>query len=424
MRVSLDSAAAIADGALTFDTPGAIEGLVVRTGANVAVEAQAFHDPDDEIGNASQDRRYLTVAGGTNTAATLARGRHRGAAALELRGDFFRDREVGGGMPLRTYGTRAGAAFALSDDIGALGGRLAVEPALRLEVLHTDPLADGSAGGMPVELPSRTESFASPRLGVRALASPDLAFKATGGRYSRTPTVLELFGDRGFILGSPDLKSEVGWVGDAGAVWAPARALGPVDRVYLEAAGFWAKPRDPIVFITTGGFVARPVNLPGARLRGVELVASARAARTLTLAANYTLTDTRAESTEPSLDGKRLPGRPLHALYTRADVARRVLGHLAAVFTDASYTSGSYLDDSGVSLVPARWLYGAGAKLELGGGFTLAVEVKNLRDNRIELVPLDPPPRPDLAEVPRAVSDVAGYPLPGRAVYLRLDWSH
>lgn len=424
MHVSLDSAAAIADGAFVLDQPADVEGLVVRTAANLAAEAQAFRDPDDEIGNAAQDRRYLTLAGGANGAAVLARGRHRGAAALEVRGDYFRDREVGGNMALRTYGTRAGAALALSDDIGAWGGRLAIEPSLRGEVLHTDPLADGSAGGTPVELPTRTEMFASPRLGVRALVLADLAIKATGGRYSRVPTALELFGDRGFILGSPDLKSERGWVGDAGVVWAPSRARAHVDRVYVEAAGFWALPRDPIVFVTTGGFVARPVNLPGARLRGVELVASARAARTLTVAANYTLTDTRAESTQPSLDGKRLPGRPLHAGYARVDVARRVLGHLAAVFADASYASGSYLDDANLALVPARWLYGAGAKLELGAGFTLAVEVKNLRDNRIELVPLDPPPRPDLAEVPRAVSDVAGYPLPGRAVYLRLDWSH
>ncbi len=424
MRVSLDSAAAIADGALTFDEPADVEGLVVRTAVNLAAEAQAFRDPDDEVGNAAQDRRYLTLAGGASAAAVLARGRHRGSAALELRGDYFRDREVGPNMPLRTYGTRTGVALAIADDIGALGGRVAIEPSVRVELLRTDPLADGSAGGMPVELPSRTEALASPRLGARVLVLPDLAIKASAGRYGRVPTALELFGDRGFILGSPDLRSERGWVGDAGLVWAPGRARRFVDRVYLEAAGFWARPRDPIVFVTTGGFVARPVNLPGARMRGVELVASARAARTLTLTSNYTLTDTRAESTQPSLDGKRLPGRPLHALYGRADVARRVLGRVAAVFADASFTSGSYLDDAGLALVPARWLYGAGVKLELGAGFTLSIEGKNLRDNRIELVPLDPAPRPDLARIPRAVSDVAGFPLPGRAVYLRLDWSH
>ena len=76
------------------------------------------------------------------------------------------------------------------------------------------------------ELPGRRFGPAS----RTSIASPDLAFRATGGRYSRTPTVLELFGDRGFILGSPDLKSEVGWVGDAGAVYAPSSALGTVSQ--------------------------------------------------------------------------------------------------------------------------------------------------------------------------------------------------
>ncbi len=290
------------------------------------------------------------------------------------------------------------------------------------EVLRTDPLAD-SNNGEPIEWPARTEWLASPRLAARALVGADLALKASGGRYSRVPTALELFGDRGFVLGSPELESEQGWVADGGVVWAPGRGRAHLDRVFVEAAGFWARPRNAIVFISTGGVVARPVNLPGARLRGAELVASARLARTFTAAFNYTLTDTRAESMQPSLDDKRLPGRSLHALYARGDAARRVRGHLVAVFADAGFTSGSFLDENNLAMVPARWLYGAGGKLELGAGFTLSVEVKNLRDNRIELVPLDPPPRPDLARIPRAISDAAGYPLPGRAVYLRLDWS-
>lgn len=423
MQARLDGAAALADGALTLDEPAAVAGLSVRVGAHAAVEAQAFRDPADEIGLAAQDRRYLTAAGGAQAALALARGRHRGAAALEVRGDVFTDREVGAAAAMRSRGARGGLALAVADDVGALGGRLAVEPALRVELLHTDPLADGTGGGAPVELPARTEVLISPRLGTRALVTADLALKLGGGRYSRVPTALELFGDRGFILGSPDLRSERGWVGDAGLVWAPARRFGPVDRGYVEAAGFWARPRDAIVFITTGGFVARPVNLPGARLRGVELVASGRLARALTVAGAYTLADTRAEDPQPSLDGKRLPGRPLHALYGRADLAGRVRDRLAVVFADASFTSGSFLDDANLVEVPARWLVGAGVKLEVVPGLALAVEVKNLRDNRIEHVTLDPAPRPDLARVPRAVADVAGYPLPGRAFYLRLDWS-
>ncbi len=420
-RSRLDSTGAIADGAITLDEPAAIDGLVVRTGAYAAVEAQAWRDPDDEVGLAAQDRRYLTVAGGAQAAATLARGRHRMTGAVEVRADYFRDREVAA-ESLRTRGSRTGLALAIADDLGGWSGRVAIEPALRVEVLRSNPLIDANAGNM-IDPAPRTDVLASPRLSGRALVTSDLALKASGGRYTRVATALELFGDRGFIVGNPGLRNERGWVADAGLVWAPARGRGPIDRVYVEAAGFWAHPKDAIVFVTVSGGVARPTNLGEATQRGTELVVSGRLARALTVTTNYTLLDARQHTPQQSLDGKRLPGRPLHSFYARTDLARVVRGHLAAVFVDASYASGSFLDDANFAEVPARWLYGTGAKLELGAGFTVAVELKNLRDNRIERVALDPPPRPDLTAVPRAVADAAGYPLPGRALYFRLDWS-
>lgn len=71
--------------------------------------------------------------------------------------------------------------------------------------------------------------------------------------------------------------------------------------------------------------------------------------------------------------------------------------------------------------MPARTLVGAGAKLDVTAALALGVEVKNLLDRRVEQVPLDPPPRPDLTSVPRAISDLVGFPLPGRAIYVRAD---
>jgi iron complex outermembrane receptor protein len=422
MHTGLDSRGLIADAAVTLDEPGENRGLVVRTGAYAAVESQAWRDPDDEIGFGAQDRRYLTIAGGGQASVTLARGRHRGAGAVEVRGDRFRDQEEQGDMPLHTHGARVGVAVAVADDIGGWNGRLAVEPAVRFEAMRSDPLVDSNAAGEPIDPDPRTDLFASPRLGARGLVTPDLAVKITGGRYTRVPTALELFGDRGFIAGRPELRSEQGWVGDGGVVWAPGRAHGPVDRLYLEAAGYWSNPHDAIVYVVAGG-VARPINVGETIQRGVELVASGRVGRTATLSANYTLLDARQHAAQPSLEGKRLPGRPFHAFYGRVDVARRLGTRLVAAFADASYTSGTFLDDANFAEVPARWLVGIGTKLELGAGFTLAFEVKNLSDNRVETVPLDPPPRPDLATVPRAVADTSGYPLPGRALYLRLDWS-
>ena len=95
---------------------------------------------------------------------------------------------------------------------------------------------------------------------------------------------------------------------------------------------------------------------------------------------------------------------------------------IAAAWADATLTSGNFLDPGNVESVPARRFVGAGVKLELVPGLLAGIEGKNLTNVRVESIELDPAPRPDLSRVPRAVADFFGYPLPGRAFYLTLDW--
>jgi outer membrane receptor protein involved in Fe transport len=189
----------------------------------------------------------------------------------------------------------------------------------------------------------------------------------------------------------------------------------------VELAGFAARPVDVIALVTTGGLVTRPVNLDGADLRGVELAATARLARTVTISGNYTWLEATQRSTQPSLDGAALPGRPHHAAAVRVDAARRVRGHLLDLYGDVSYSAGAFVDEANLQAVPARTLVGAGAKAEVTCWLALGLEVKNLLDARIEHVDLDPPPRPDLDSAPRALSDLVGFPLPGRSLYVRAD---
>ena len=56
--------------------------------------------------------------------------------------------------------------------------------------------------------------------------------------------------------------------------------------------------------------------------------------------------------------------------------------------------------------------------------FALALSVANITDERIAKLPLDPPPSPALTETPTPLTDVAGFPLPGRSFYLSLDWTY
>jgi len=398
------------------------EELTARTGAFALVELQRYRDPDGEIGLGAQDRRYLTSAVGTRGALDAALGRHLATLGGEAGVDLFSDRDLEEGGT-RTRGRRWLGAASAADAIQLAGERLRVVPAVRLDLMRTEPVGDPSAG-IPEEMSAaaRNDAFVSPRLSLLARLTPEASAKLDGGRYLRAPTALELFGDRGFVVGNPDLQAETGENLDAGLVVAPAAAIGAVDRLYLEAAFFVSRSRDTIALVPTAALVAAAQNLGGAHVLGGELVASLRIARTLTLTGNYTHMKTRQVDTLPAYQGKELPQRPRHQIVGRAELARRLAGHLAALWGDASLTSGNLLDPANLDRVPDRALFAAGLLVELGAGLGVAVEGRNLTDQRIEDIPLDPPPRPDLTSAPAAVADFFGYPLPGRAFYLTLQW--
>jgi iron complex outermembrane receptor protein len=396
--------------------------LTGRVAGFALVELQRYRDRDGEVGLGAQDRRYLTASFGGRGGLDAALGRHLASAGVEAGLDLFTDRDLDEGGS-RTRGRRWLGAVTAADAIQLAGERVRLVPAVRIDLMRTEPVGDPSAG-IPDEMPAaaRNDAFLSPRASLLARLTPDLSAKLDGGRYLRAPTALELFGDRGFVVGNPDLEAETGESADLGLVLAPAAPAGPVDRLYLEAVAFASRSRDTIVLVPTAALVAAAQNLGGARVWGGELVASARAARAVTLTGNYTFMKSRQEDTLPSYEGKELPQRPRHRLYGRLDLAQRIAGRLAALWTDASLVSGNLLDPANLDRVPDRALFGAGLMVELGAGLSAALDGKNLADQRVEDIPLDPPPRPDLTSAPAAVSDFFGYPLPGRAFYLTLQW--
>ena len=401
--------------------------LMGRASAFLDLSWQHYQDLADEIGVGAQDRRYTTVAAGASGRVTADAGPgHVLSAGIEAQLDVFRERDAlaGAGEDRGGHGLRTGLGLTLADE-WALGAeeRVIVRPAVRLDWLRTVPIEDRNTplAGDDALAP-RNDLFLGPRLAARVRLVPGLAAKASAGRYFRAPTAMELFGDRGFVVGNPALRAETGMSADAGLVLAPAHRVGPLDRVHVEAAAFALWPRDTIAFVTTSGLASVARNLGNARIRGVEAGASFRLARSLTVSGNYTFLMTRQDSPILSYDGKPLPNRPRHQVHGRLDAARELGGRLLSLWTDVAVTTGNMLDAAGLSQVPARQLVGAGIKLEVVPGLLVSLKGKNLLDQRVEQIVLDPPPRPDLTRVPRAVADFFGYPLPGRAFYLTAEW--
>ncbi|HEU4732452.1 MAG TPA: TonB-dependent receptor [Kofleriaceae bacterium] len=392
--------------------------------AYVLVEQQHLGDPRGELGLGAAERDFGTLATGASSTWWLALGPHRGVLGGEARAERFRDRDATGDAPA-LVGTRlAGALTAAADLVPGPGARVVITPAARLDVVRTAPTPMTSGPQALVPVPPRRDVIASPRLTARFAATDDVTLKGSAGWYARLPTLTEVFGDRGFLLGSPDLRPERGPSGDLGAVWAPSGSAGDFDRIFAEADVFAHRAHDTIALITSGGFVARAINLGDTQAYGAELVGAARYARMLSVTASYTRLATEQRRGDPSTEGKPVPRQPGHALFGRAELAHRVIDRLAAVWLEAAWQSTSSLDPANLGRVPGRVLLGAGVRAELAAGLAAQLSVANLADTRIAHLPLDPPPSPSLTEAPTALADVAGFPLPGRSFYLSLDWTY
>lgn len=402
--------------------------LVGQGSVFASLEWQHYEDRDGEVRLGVQDSRQYWLSTGARGRVALDIGAsHLVTLGLDSRLELAGHSDALGLEEERTDGRgwRAGGALAVTDEI-TLGGddQFALAPALRLDWLYTVPLGDNNQPVVGEEdLAPRNDLFFSPRISARAQLVPGLMSKGSLGYYMREPTVPELFGGRGVQVGNPELLIESGVSSDLGLVWAPggafATAVGTIDRVFVESALFWRRPRNTIVYrATLGG----SFNQGDTDMRGVEARAQVRLWRTATVSANYTQLHTRQDSTLPSYDGKPLPYAPVHQLYARVDVARTLRGALAVVWADLALSSGNYLDLAGLSQVPARRFLGAGLKLAPTANVLVGIEGKNLLNRQVESIALDPPPNPDLATVPRAVADFFGFPLPGRALYLTLEW--
>lgn len=412
LHASLSTGLALAD----VEDERTLAGAAVRHRAYALAEWQRFRDRHDEIGLAAQDRQYLTLGGGASSTWRRRLGGHALFASLEGRLERFRDRDVWmDGPTLR--GARQAAALSVGDELG--GSDWSLGAALRLDVVRTEPALAPSLGA--VDTSPRTELAPSPRVTARAMASDSLVVKASAGLYLRLPTVIELFGDRGFIVGSPDLRAETGPSFEAGVVWAPS-LRGALEQVLVELSAFYNRADDAIVLVNTG-YAARPQNLGAAENLGLEAAARLRLANALAVSGAYTLQRSAQRDEERSFDGKDLPRHPRHTLSARAELSGQVAARAAHAWGEWLWSSVSYLDRASLQRVPQRQLVSAGASFELGLSLVAVVEVRNALDHQVEQVALDPPPSPMQTSAPSAVADIAGLPLPGRTLLFSLEWS-
>ncbi|MCB9713024.1 MAG: TonB-dependent receptor [Myxococcales bacterium] len=379
---------------------------------------QIYRDPAGEVGLAVDDQRQVGVDLYLSPRLRLPlwHGAFLGLSADQRVEHLDVDQRaptVGSTGDARRTRLWWGAAMELEQFVG---DRLRVVPALRVDALDSRFAVPPGAGEQDDAGRDASTVGLGPRVGARLRLVPGLELRASGGRYFRPPTLPELFGNQGYLVGNEGLRPERGQAVDGGLVLD--RDLAGL-MLYAAIAGFATWSEDLVQWVSAGA-VARPTNVEGARLRGMESTLALVPRRPwLTLHTNYTFLDTRNDSPDPTVHDQPLPGRPRHELFVRGTAGRgfwvgRVWTEPRVLYT-LELSAGTTLDTAGRLRFPPRAVQGLGAELHLGQRVHLGVEVRNLLDLRTTTVMLR-----DVDGVrprPAGFQDFLGYPLPGRSVW-------
>ncbi len=218
----------------------------------------------------------------------------------------------------------------------------------------------------------------------------------------RAPTLSELFGNDGTVLGNPALLDERSHGLDAGVRLTTA---GTRHRLHMRLSGFAMAVDDLIQLRRVSAHQARHDNLGSAILLGGECEAGASLGEHFQLSARYALLHGRDRSPEPEYNGNALPMRPRARIGGRLAVKGTPWARMGRLdgWLAGRWQSGHFTDRANRVAVPAR------ASLDVGfggedrsGRLRVALRVDNL--------------------LGRENFDLIGYPLPGRTAMLNLTW--
>lgn len=355
-------------------------------------EVQGVEDPDADLGRSPRDREdRLHVIGARINGAATSFGERSWSVQLDHSRLRSRDdaRLDGEGAPQ----TRWTAALALEPQLRLFAERLSLAPGLRLERHWERWHASPGNGTLPQgDVTHSAHTSHTAQLGVRYGLGDGLAVKANLGHFERTPTLFELFGDRGTAQGNPDLRAESGTNRDVGLVWNR-----PLESRRFALSFFWNDAFDLITFVRNSPATAKAFNVGRAEIEGLEVEADFGRFGPWSASASATRMATRDRTDNTVAGGKQLPGRPGYELEMQWGwhSGRFESGLTLLAMGD------NYAQTGERAPVPSRVLLGLDARWRWRDDLAVLARVDNLGD----------------AEV----FDLWGYPLPQRRLTLAIQ---
>ncbi len=358
---------------------------------------EGYSDTKGEVGLGRRENRNTTYTYGLHTNFSWFPGKFSESVqgCFSLREEEFHPLNL---FPEREEGKVQSRWFATSAiESEFVYRKLGIIPSLRHQhywsEIEGDPYFSwAEAAGEAKE----EDDFFSPSLGAWIYLGKGLVFKGNYGVYWRMPTFFELFGDRGTTVGNTSLEPERGENFDLGLRWQMENT-GIIDRMDLEWCYYQSQIEDMIIFFQNSQRTIRAINIGAAYIWGHEFRFLLDLQGGLDLSGNYTYQIAMDQGDVSYWQDKALPFRPTHEAYLR-------LGYSASekwkTWIDFNYMGENYWDRANAFPVPERKI------LDIGVGFyppfrkyhlAFSFEVNNLLDEQI--------------------SDIAGYPMPGRTCF-------
>lgn len=232
----------------------------------------------------------------------------------------------------------------------------------------------------------RSETFASPRLGIDYSPASRLVLKASVSRAFRAPTLNELY--RSFRVGNVLTLSDAALVSERQTGTEAGATYSISDSQTLSATYFWSRINDPVsnlTFSITPALITRQrQNLGRLRSTGVEVSWSSRWTKSISTSAAYQYANAvvSAFSEDPALVGRWIP----QVARNNASVQLRFESPGNITFAvGGRYQGLQYDDDRNLFPLGAYFVAETYVSKNVGPNVLLFAGVENLADRRYEV---------------------------------------
>jgi len=371
----------------------------LRVLAQGCLSSTEVDDRLGELGYAQHNRQGMRTAGATLTYESAPWGPASLQARTSLQQGQVEGRNLLKGQDAPAS-TRDVATLALAVPLHWQWAALDLVPSASVDLSRSRRMTEQGVPTVWREITLDEGQLWTGRVGASWHPWQPLRVTAGWTRGLRAPTLIELFGNNGVILGNARLLPESAQTFDAAVTLS-----GEVSRATatLEVAGFSSRVNDLIQLVTNGQHQAIYENVAQAHLTGVEATGHVRWGRDLHVWAQHSTLVARDESGRDAYQNKPLPMRPRTRWTLRAEGMRDVGCLRLGAWSSLQWQSGYFLDAANLVVVPARTILAAGLRAEhRSSGVYVDVRMDNLLDEQ--------------------VADLIGYPLPGRTFLASLGW--